>query len=462
MLILSIILTTGYGAQPSSAREAAPGDTQWEATYNGPGDGYDQAYSLAVSPDGTKVFVTGTVDGGPGGDDYGTVAHDVATGETLWTSLYNGPGNDLDVALAIAVSPDGSKVYVTGYSSGGVTASDYATIAYDASTGATIWVERYNGGDDGDMAFSVAVSPDGTRVFVTGESYGDSAGNDYATIAYDAATGASMWTQRYNGPGNSTDDASSLVVSPDGATVFVTGASWANSSGLDYATIAYDAVNGSPLWVRRYTGPGDGSDFGQAMAVRPDGATLFVTGFSSGGVTVDDYATIAYDAATGRAIWIRRYNGPKSSYDDAYSLAVSPDGARVFVTGRSKGRSTLYDYATIAYDASTGFRDWLQRYNGPVSSSDIAEAVETSSDGTAVYVTGSSWGGPGATDYATVAYDSATGSVLWVSRLNGMGNDYDQASSLATTPDGTAVLVTGLSEGLGDNTDFLTVAYATS
>jgi WD40 repeat protein len=432
------------------------------AVYNGPDSGYDQANSLAVSPDGTKVFVTGTVEGGANGKDYGTVAHDVATGETLWASLYDGPANDLDVALAVAVSPDGSKVYVTGYSSGGVTASDYATIAYDALTGSTIWVERYNGGDDGDMAFSVAVSPDGTKVFVTGESYGDSTGNDYATIAYDAATGASIWTQRYNGPGNGTDDAFSLVMSPSGAMVFVTGTSWATSTGFDYATIAYDAVNGAPRWVRRYTGAGNGSDFGQAIAVRPDGTTVFVTGYSSGGVTVDDYATMAYDVATGRAIWVRRYNGPKNSYDDAYSLAVSPDGAKVFVTGRSKGRSTLYDYATIAYDASTGVRDWLQRYDGPVGSSDIAEAVGTSSDGTAVYVTGSSWGGPMATDYATVAYDPATGSTLWVSRLNGIGNDYDQASSLATTPDGTAVLVTGLSEGPADNTDFLTVAYATS
>ena len=42
----------------------------------------------------------------------------------------------------------------------------------------------------------------------------------------------------------------------------------------------------------------------------------------------------------------------------------------VFVTGVSNGGSTSSDdYATIAYDASTGARLWVNRYNGPVTMS---------------------------------------------------------------------------------------------
>jgi hypothetical protein len=53
-------------------------------------------------------------------------------------------------------------------------------VAYDAATGAQLWVTRYNGlGNEGCQANSVAVSPNGKTVFVTG-----SAGNDYATVAY--------------------------------------------------------------------------------------------------------------------------------------------------------------------------------------------------------------------------------------------------------------------------------------
>ena len=61
---------------------------------------------------------------------------------------------------------------------------------------------------------------------------------------------------------------------------------------------------------------------------------------------VSDYATIAYNAATGAQRWAKRYDGPGTGDGQAYSAAVSPNGATVFVTGYSGGTG---DYATIAY-----------------------------------------------------------------------------------------------------------------
>jgi hypothetical protein len=57
-------------------------------------------------------------------------------------------------------------------------------------------------------------------------------------------------------------------------------------------------------------------------------------------------------------------NGP------TYALGVSPDGTTVFVSGTSIGRDGSFDYATVAYDASTGHGLWLARYNGPGSGSE--------------------------------------------------------------------------------------------
>ena len=46
-----------------------------------------------------------------------------------------------------------------------------------------------------------------------------------------------------------------------------------------------------------------------------------------------------------------RYNGRGDGYEVALSLAVSPDGSKVFVTGQSQGIATCEDYVTIAYVA---------------------------------------------------------------------------------------------------------------
>jgi DNA-binding beta-propeller fold protein YncE len=231
--------------------------------------------------------------------------------------------------------------------------ADYATVAYNAATGAQRWVRRYNGPGNGrDRAQSVAVSPAGGTVFVTGDSTGIRSGADYATVAYNAATGARRWITRYNGPANGSDFAQSVAVSPVGGTVFVTGASYRKSNtNPDYATVAYNAATGAQRWVRRYNGPGNGYDYATSVAVSPGGGTVYVTGGSTGIRSGADFATVAYNAATGAQRWVTRYNSPGNNGDYATSMAVSPGGGTVYVTGYSQrtAGSEEPDYATVAY-----------------------------------------------------------------------------------------------------------------
>jgi WD40 repeat protein len=445
----------------AEAAPAVPGATLWTRRYNGPANKDDGATAVAVSADGSTVFATGGGTGATSGYDYTTLAYGASTGTTRWSKTYNGPGNGFDQATALGLSPDGTRLFVTGASRGSGTGLDYATVAYNASTASQLWARRYTGaGKLVDYATALGVSPDGAIVFVTGYSPGSGHGDDYATLAYSASTGATLWSKRYDGPGHGSDAARGLAVSPDGLTVFVTGSSVGATGDPDYTTVAYGATTGARLWVKRYNGPGNYVDEAHAVKVSPDGSTVFVTGFSVGLDGGFDYGTVAYDASTGAQLWARRYSGPVQRDDYASALDVSPDGSAVFVTGYSVGVGYRFDYATVGYKASTGARLWVKRYNGPGNDTDDANAVAVSPDSSIVLVTGASVGSNFSIDYATVAYNASSGAQLWVRRYNGAAGHDDFAYALAIRPDGSAVYVTGESTASNGFLDFVTLAYS--
>ena len=151
------------------------------------------------------------------------------------------------------------------------------------------------------------------------------AGAGGARASLSPGPGAQLWAARYQGS-RPVSVAYAAAVSPGGQTVFVTGKSAGTSSFVDYATVAYDAATGARRWLQRYSGPGYGYDAAQSVAVSPSGGTVFVTGYSQGATSSYEYATVAYNAATGAQLWAARYHGPGNSYDAATSVAVSPGG----------------------------------------------------------------------------------------------------------------------------------------
>jgi hypothetical protein len=355
---------------------------------------------------------------------------------------YDGAVHGADVALAAVVTPDGATVIVTGYSANtNPDFFDYATVAYDTATGARKWLARYhgpNGPNANASAYAAVVTPDGAAVIVTGSSRNATGGFDYATVAYDTATGARKWVARYDGG----TAAKAIAVTPDGATVIVTGYT---------VTIAYDATTGAQKWVA-----GFGGDFADAVVVTPDAATVIVTGNSAS--SSSNYETVAYDTATGVQKWVADYNGPGHGEDDARAAVVTPDSATVIVTGGSFGKSSSFDYATVAYDAATGVQRWVARYDGPAHAADIANAAAVTPDGTSVIVTGDSQDAESSNDWETVAYNTASGAKQWSARHDAHEPDGAVARAVMLTPDGATVVVTGDS---ADPTgiDYRTIAY---
>jgi PQQ-like domain len=220
------------------------------------------------------------------------------------------------------------------------------------------------------------------------------------TVAYAAATGAMRWESA-----GTTVTGSKTAVSPGGSTVFVTGTSPGSGGSTDYGTAAYDSATGAQLWTVSYHGPGTGSDAADAIAVSPDGSQVFVTGESSNGTgSTTGFATVAYDASTGAQLWAARYDGPAAGLDDAVAVAVSPDGSRVFVTGVTNSKTPdATDYGTVAYNATTGTRIWVQLYSGPDGGHNQASSAAINPAGSELFVTGGN-AEDGSQQFGTVAY----------------------------------------------------------
>ncbi len=396
-----------------------------------------------------NTYVTGSSLGSGTGLDYATIKYN-SSGAQQWVARYNGPASGDDIPYAIAVDGSGN-VYVTGSSTGSGSGLDYATVKYNSS-GAQQWVSRYNGpANFNDIAYALSV--DGTgNVYVTGSSLGSGTGLDYATVKYNAS-GAQLWVSRYNGPANSDDIAYALSVDGTG-NVYVTGSSLGSGTGLDYATVKYTS-SGAQTWVSRYNGPGGSDDIANALALDSAG-NVYVTGSSLGSGTGLDYATVKY-TSSGAQTWVSRYNGSGGSDDIANALALD-SASNVYVTGSSLGSGTGLDYATVKYNSS-GAQQWASRYNGPASVDDIAYALALDSSSN-VYVTGSSLGSGTSLDYATVKYNT-NGAQQWASRYNGPASGDDKANALAVDSSAN-VYVVGSSLGSGSGLDFATAKYNAS
>jgi len=224
------------------------GVQKWVRIYNGPGNRTDWAHCIAVDGSG-NVYVTGYSSVEALQYEYATIKYN-SNGDTLWVQRYNGrPDNSSSHGQSIAVDGSGN-VYVTG---------SPATIKYN-SNGDSLWVQRYYGGID------LALDSSG-NVYISG----------VATIKFNSS-GVQQWSQINNGFG-----AISLVV--DGSeNVYV------SSGNGDYITVKYDS-NGDSLWGQRYNGPGNSSDFPYSLAVDGSG-NVYVTGHGGGVYTTIKYSSV--------------------------------------------------------------------------------------------------------------------------------------------------------------------------
>jgi hypothetical protein len=447
-LVAAILLLGSAVASPRSWADPVGGGTpRWTTTYDKGSPAWTNA--VALTPDGSTVVETGR-SVFPGGH-MATVAYDAGTGAVTWAAEFPASDDEFGTGYALATSPDGSTVYVGGWTEcmHGCTASSFegfVTVAYDVATGDKIWVARHAG--NGGAPQTVAVSPDGTRIYVSATDGVDSS----YVLAYDATTGAEAWTvqvpkaEGYYGGG--------LVVSPDGSTLVVTETTsvddlYCDADGI--ITTAYDAADGTPKWTSTYAVPGARAVCGTAtdIGMSPDGSAVYVTGYGGAGNHQFTYraVTIAYDTATGDQTWAVEDTGISTlAGDSKVSLAVDPDGSTVFVAGDDCSDYPSCSSSTLAYDADTGARRWISRYNG--GGRTYTADLTVSPDGRGVFVTGSvslpCYAGCtfSESDAPLVAYDPETGTERWATTFPNNGG-----SALAASPDSGSLYLAGTFAG---------------
>lgn len=489
-------IDTGGSYDYITIKYSNSGDQIWLARYNGPANSYDYSRAIAVDNLG-NVYVSGSSVGLGSDYDYALVKYN-SNGEELWVSRYNGTNNSTDFARGIALDTLGN-VYITGRSAIADKSYDYATVKYNSS-GIEQWVRRYNGtGNGNDLAYAISVDLFG-NVYVTGYSIGISTSSDYATIKYDSS-GIEQWVRRYNGSGNSWDFANAMTIDATG-NLFIAGTSVGLETYYDCATIKY-SPNGNEQWISRYHGSWFSYDRASNILLDSLG-NIYITG-TSHNANGSDFATIKYNPS-GVEQWVRRYNGPGDYTDNVSGFAIDRSG-NVYVTGISYGSSKDFDYATIKYDAN-GQEKWVARYSSTQSSSDYAIGIAVDNIGN-VYVTGSSflesypsyvtvkydsngveqwatgyeggidtWNWPTAinldnlgnsyvtgyseyyTTYSnclTIKYNS-NGTEQWVSKYGGIENTFYYATGITTDNSGN-VYVTGYGRDSSSNNDYITIRY---
>lgn len=403
---LGNIVVTGYSTGAGTGKDYrtikynTAGTILWESFFNGPVNGGDYSNALTIDATG-NIYVTGRADYGTAGADIVTIKYN-SSGVQQWMARYNGPGNWFDEGKSIHLMNDGS-VIVGGKTTGTTSSQDFVTIKYNAD-GTLAWSSIYNGTGNSDDYIVSADIDNSNNVYVTGCSIGGGSGGDIVVIKYDNS-GVQQWLKRYNGAGNGGDAPVGLKV--DAADNIIVGgyADMGAGQKFNFIALKYNTT-GTLLWEKQYNGTSNDIDLATAMTVDASN-NIYLTGLTTQlhGTRLDsNYATVKYDQA-GNQQWIKFYDGPFNSVDVARSIFVDVN-QNVYICGSSKGVGSD-DYATIRYSPS-GTQLWVMSYNGTGNSNDYSSSVVADNIGNA-YVTGRSYGTGTDYDYATIKYGDLVG-----------------------------------------------------
>ncbi len=414
------------------------GNPIYQVDYNGPGNAVDAARAVALDADG-NAFITGGSRTTATNFDCVTMKLDTA-GNRLWLSRYEGYLAQDSEARALAVDQYGNA-YGTGIT--GPISNANMGIFKVSTYGVPAWQIFYDGTShlgDGGLGLALDAS---ANVFVAGYQSRTGASTDWIMAKYDT-NGVQQFFQTLGGSGR--DESYRVVVDAKG-NAYYAGITTQAGTNQDLFITKKDPV-GNTVWSNTWAGAGGSYEYLNAMALDASG-NVYLAG---GSTTVnEDYVLVKFDAS-GAFVWSQTYDWGGS--DEALDLKIDPAGNPV-MTGVASRDGKVADAGTLKYDPD-GNLLWAARFDGTAQGFDVGSALVVDSLGR-IFVAGSTASTGTSDDILVLCYDSK-GNVLWSDTYAGPV-DSDFGSAICIDSHG-LIYVAGSSNGGNTSYDLVVLKYA--
>ena len=260
------------------ASGGAPAPTAWDVSTAA----YIQDFSVSAQdtspqdvffkPDGTKMYVLG--DTGNDVNEYDlSTAWDVSTAAYLQNFSVSAQDT---VPTGVFFKPDGTKMYVVGNAGDAVNEYDLST-AWDVSTAA--YLQNFSVSAQELSPAGVFFKPDGTKMYVIGYT-GDDVNEYDLSTAWDISTAA--YLQNFSVSAQDTVP-TGVFFKPDGTKMYVVGNAGDAVNEYDLST-AWDISTAA--YLQNFSVSAQ-ETLPQGVFFKPDGTKMYVIGFA--GDAVNEY-----------------------------------------------------------------------------------------------------------------------------------------------------------------------------
>lgn len=330
------------------------------------------AASIAVSPDGTRLYAAAVSD-----NALAVFTRDPVSGALSQLDILvddsSGNMNGLSGISDIVVHPAGGYIYTAAL-------NDQALSVFEQTNDGLQYVETVRSGTNGvtglSFPFRIAISPEGSHLYVATR---DAEASD-AVISFRIASdsGALSFLDRHDGL---LDNVSALRFSADGAQLYIADATdlVVMRRDIDPSSAGYGTLS-----LREFHRNGENGvsalNAASAIAIAADGAHLYVVSPFD-----DALGVFERNADTGSLTFVNSHSGENSgigTFSGALALAASPDGGHLYLADTLSEELLL-----LRRDRDDGSLSLLERHSGntPGAALNRIATIAVSPDGAQVY-----------------------------------------------------------------------------